>query len=148
MKKKFFFNNGVYRQQVEQFPEFTIKKLVALVKDNPDVMSYLPDVNLDNPRQVQREFLINIMATLDPNFFEKAVDKAKANRLKNKAEVVNILDCDPRLARAIDAFVNLRKTSGRTSIGMLRSSKKRKPAQRKAVEDLGMEFIMKRRKLN
>jgi hypothetical protein len=52
LKKKFFFNNGVYRQQIEQFPEFTIKKLVEMIKDNETVLSYLPDIKLDNPRQV------------------------------------------------------------------------------------------------
>lgn len=51
-KKKYFFNHGIYRQQVESFPEFTVKRLVQMVKDNEDVMRYLPDVNLSNPRQV------------------------------------------------------------------------------------------------
>ena len=70
------------------------------------------------------------MATIDPNFFDKAVDKAKANRLKNRKEVVDVIDVDPRLAMAIDAFINLRKVGGRSSIGMLRSNLKRKPPQR------------------
>ena len=70
------------------------------------------------------------MATIDPNFFDKAVDKAKANRLKNRKEVVDVIDVDPRLAMAIDAFINLRNVGGRSSIGMLRSNLKRKPPQR------------------
>jgi len=50
------------------------------VKDNADVMAYLPEVDLDNPRMMQREFLVNIMATLDHTFFDRAVDEAKKNR--------------------------------------------------------------------
>lgn len=79
-EKKFFFNDGVYRCQVECLSEFSIKRLLDIVKDNADVMAYLPEVDLDNPRMMQREFLVNIMATLDHTFFDRAVDEAKKNR--------------------------------------------------------------------
>ncbi len=88
------------------------------------------------------------MATIDPDFFDQAVDKAKANRCKNKDSVQKVIQVEPRLAMAIDAFINLRKVSGRSSIGMLRPSKKRKRPQRAPVEDLGMTFTKKRIKPN
>jgi hypothetical protein len=58
------------------------------VKDKPEVMKYLPDVNMDNPRMMPREFLINIMATLDFEFFDRATNEAKKNRTKNRGDVV------------------------------------------------------------
>jgi hypothetical protein len=68
--------------------------------------------------------------------------------LKNKKEVVDLIDVDPRLARAIDAFINLRKVSGRSTVGMLRPSRKRKRPERAAVEDLNVIFTEKRVRLN
>ena len=63
-----------------------MKNLLEFVKDKPEVMAYLPDVDMEKPRMLQREFLVNIMATLDHEFFDKAVAEAKANRLKNNGD--------------------------------------------------------------
>ena len=68
-------------------------------------MHYLPDVDIENPRMMQRDFLINIMATCDNDFFDKAVNEAKANRLKNSETVIQDIEIDPKLAEALDGFL-------------------------------------------
>lgn len=139
-KKRFFYNDGVFRCNVETYPEFTVKALLHMCKDMPAVMCYLPDVDLEYPRMIQREFLINIMATCDHEYFDKAVNEAKANRLKNKGNEEQEIHIDPKLAAALEGFINLRKVSGRSSIGMLKFKGTRKRPVRSEVEPLTVKF--------
>ena len=126
-----------------------MKKLLTYIRDKPEVLEYLPDINFENPRMVYREHLVNIMATLDNEFFDRAVDEAKRNRQKNKDDEINEVQMDPRLAKALEEFVNLRKATGRSSIGFLKPDvKPRKCRKRRRVEDLTTSFRVKRIKRN
>jgi hypothetical protein len=136
-EKRYFYNDAVYRCQVEKYAEFSVKRLLGYVKDKPVVMIYLPDVNMENPRMMPREFLINIMATLDPDFFDKATNEAKNNRIQNHGEEVKEIEVEPRLAKALSEFINLRKIGGRSTVGHLKpNAKPRKRPVRRDIQPL------------
>ena len=76
------------------------------------------------------------MATCDNDFFDKAINEAKANRLKNSETVIQDIEIDPKLAEALDGFINLRKVGGRSSIGMLKFRGQRKRPVRRELSPL------------
>jgi hypothetical protein len=42
---------------------------------NPKVMKYIPDCDKSAAKRINWAFLFNVMNTIDPKFFEKAVDE-------------------------------------------------------------------------
>ena len=60
-------------------PQFTIERLLTAIKTSPEVLEYLPN---DPHTHVNREYLCNIINTLDPVYFRKAIDEVECARGK------------------------------------------------------------------
>jgi hypothetical protein len=73
---------------VPRFAELTAASVYNLVQHNRSVMRYLPDPQLDERgggwRAVAREFLFNVVNTLDEAFFQQSI--AEAYRLRKEHE--------------------------------------------------------------
>lgn len=68
-------------------PWLTVKRVIELVVNLPDLMVYLPDKDELTPQRTPREFLFTIVNTLDPSFFPdalKEIEELKGLRIKNR----------------------------------------------------------------
>ena len=66
-------------------PELTVKRVIKLVKDHASVMEYLPTISEEN-WYIEREFLFDIVNTVDPRFFKDALAELESRRGIKAAE--------------------------------------------------------------
>lgn len=60
---------------VPMYPELSVAKVYEIAKKVPKIMQYLPDIDKPSAKKINRAFLFNIMNTIDPNFFNRAVSE-------------------------------------------------------------------------
>jgi hypothetical protein len=53
--------------------DLSIKRVLELIKDIPEIWFYLPDCDATRTWMVPRAFLFNIINTLDKDFFPEAL---------------------------------------------------------------------------
>lgn len=76
--------------------ELTVANLMAQIRHEPRIMTYLPDGN----RPIDRKFFFAVMATILPNFYGVVLEKIKQNRHKEIAETQKVEIC-PEMTRLI-----------------------------------------------
>ena len=91
----------------------TIEKVLKLGQTSDLLMSYLPDDPLSH---VDRRFLFEIVNTLDPNFFQGAIEEVEMRRITrrvpNEVAAVVIIHEMLEIFLKISAF-NLKNSNGR-----------------------------------
>ena len=74
--------------KVPVLPEMTAKVVFDIVKDNPKIMMYLPDPKdggSKDQQRINREYLFNIVNTVDESFFMKNI--ANAYKMRKEHEM-------------------------------------------------------------
>ena len=62
---------------VPKFDELSVVNLLPKVKDNLEIMKYLPD-RLPKNKTISREYFFNILATKYPEFLNHCIEHANA----------------------------------------------------------------------
>ena len=62
-----------------------MKRVIKYIKDHAEVMAYLPTVS-DNNQYIEREFLFDVVNTIDPKFFKDALAQLEQRRGVKAAE--------------------------------------------------------------
>ena len=81
-EKKFFYTRDVCIVSVPRFASISVRSVLEKVWDRREIMVYLPDMNNINCKSIDREFLYNIVNTVDRQFFAREVERCE----KIKAE--------------------------------------------------------------
>ena len=79
-KKKYFLSKDIMVKRVPQREHLRVKELINFASENCDIKSYLPDYDYD--KELQREWLWNILNTLVPEQFHAFVSMALQSREK------------------------------------------------------------------
>ena len=114
----------------------TVKNVCEQVKNNEVYMRYLPD----KPSSAGRQFIFNIVNTLDPDYFRYAQREVEKRRIakahKEKEEQVELC---PEMDALMNQFTDMnedRRTSTQ-SLAMLKlGAKKRRKPERQPVPEL------------
>ena len=72
--KNALYTKDVSKINVPSYPELSVKQLYEQLKDDDEVLSYLPNVGKRAPDRV---FVWTTVHSLRPNFVRKAVEKAQ-----------------------------------------------------------------------
>jgi hypothetical protein len=72
---------------VPMYPELSVAKVYEIAKGVPKIMKYLPDMEKPSAKKINRAFLFNVMNTIDPNFFTKAVSEIEEAKFKDVVRV-------------------------------------------------------------
>ena len=84
-KKRYFLQQQVSHIIIPHCPELTVARVIKMIKGHDTVMEYLPNVSDEKP-YIEREFLFDIVNTVDPLFFENALAQLEARRGFKAAE--------------------------------------------------------------
>jgi hypothetical protein len=71
---------------VPKFAELAASKLYTMAMSNKEIRQYLPEPSQENPHPVNREFLYNIINTLDEEFFHRNIPEAYRLRREHEME--------------------------------------------------------------
>lgn len=85
-QKKDFKRSEIKQILVPTSPWLTVKRVIELIVNLPDLMVYLPDKDELTPQRTPRDILFTIFNTLDPSFFPdalKEIEDLKGLRIKN-----------------------------------------------------------------
>ena len=74
-EKKFFYTKDITIVCVPRSTHISLKHVLRMVMERPEIMVYLPDITNVNTKAVDRIFLFNIVNTIDPYFFQKEVER-------------------------------------------------------------------------
>lgn len=66
---------------VPRYSEFTLQSILDEVKNDPEVMSYLPELTAKNKKH-SRKYLLTILSSLKPHYIKVLVTNANAERVK------------------------------------------------------------------
>ena len=102
----------------------TIEKVLKLGQTSDLLMSYLPDDPLSH---VDRRFLFEIVNTLDPNFFQGAIEEVEMRRItKRVPKEVAAVEIIPEMLELVLKMFNLKNSNGRGLAALKMGSRKRK----------------------
>ena len=108
----------------------TTARVLALAKQEPRIMQYIPDRPNLRACHVSREFLFNIVNTLDSEFFPEVLNQVEKYRTEGKgSKKPRLVEIDPEMAELFEKLKGTfyRKPGGRSMMGnLLTTSKKRK----------------------
>ena len=134
-RKNYFQLFEVNQINVPKFKALSVGKVYEKVKDNDLIMSYIPDFDPEETEPkvaLCREFFFNIINTLDPEFFPKAIESIEAQRLEAQsgttAENLQV-EIIPELYDLIQYGTDSRGTHAARSLAALRrgSGRRRRP---------------------
>ena len=114
----------------------TVKRVVAQVKDNENWMRYLPD----HPAAGGRQFLFNVVNTLDPEYFVRAqgeVERMRIAEAQKEAEQ-QVVVC-PEMQRILEEHSGLavdRKSKPNSLAALKLGAKKRQKVERLPIPEL------------
>lgn len=74
-KKKFLKKSQVRPVDAPRFREITVDKLYTLIGGDAGVLEYLPDKKEPPHKQPPREFVLNVLNTIVPDFVEHLVEE-------------------------------------------------------------------------
>ena len=86
-KKSAFTSKEITIAYVPLYPELSVAKVYELALKVPKVLQYLPDFDKPDAKKLSRTFLFNVMNTIDPNFFAKAVNEIEEGKFKSVVRV-------------------------------------------------------------
>ena len=84
MLNRYLKNKQVVCFKIPCYPEMATKNIWSLIKYNPDLLSYFPD--LKNSQIPEKEFLLGILCTLKPDAVREIIATGKKNRSPNEQE--------------------------------------------------------------
>ena len=76
-EKKFFYTKDVHMVSVPRFASISVKFVLAEIWNREEIRIYLPDMKNINSKSIDRQFLFNIVNTVDPQFFRDEVERAE-----------------------------------------------------------------------
>ena len=102
----------------------------------------MPDIEKPCAKKINRAFLFNIMNTIDPNFFTKAVSEIEEAKFKDIVKVDRNVQINARMLLMLKEYCASHKTRAkRSSINLLRHvSRKRKSPKRRDLVEIKTEF--------
>lgn len=118
-----------------KYKELSVKYALDIAMKNEKVMKYLPELTIDqklDARRVDRNFLFNVLNTIDPNFFPRAVTEIESSRVVTAPQAGSgKLKVDPAMIWMFKQYVATHKFKHRRSaIGLVKEkSKKRKRSE-------------------
>ena len=122
--KKAFTMKEIHMTSVPLYKELSVEKILPKALSNPNVRKYLPELPSGEPmpaHRVDRGFLLNIMNTLDPNFFPKAVGEIEETLLKKRLKSEDTIKVDPTMFHILKQYMSSHnvKQSKRTSVALV-----------------------------
>ena len=132
------------------YPQTITKKLVIeKVQDNDVIKKYLPT---DPNRQASKEWLFDVVATLDPTFFPKLVKEVEASKVKKAGKPESMVEVTPEMLELIEKFqsFSISKTNSRSlaGLGTGRSMKKRNRKEYTRERDFATRFEAREDRVN
>ena len=122
-----------------KYKSISVQKVYDKVKGNELIMSYLPafnDEEVEPKLALSREFMFNIINTLDPEFFPSAIQHEEEARVKAKGQgqPENLrVEIIPELFDLIQYGVAHRRAHGARALGALRrgANRRQRPVARR-----------------
>ena len=74
----------VHRTTIPNYPELSVKNLLAKCVGRPDILCYFPDHK--ERRMVDKEFAWHVLKHLAPEFIDSAIKAAQTSRAKRQME--------------------------------------------------------------
>ena len=134
--KKAFAQDEIRPVKVRDRRYITLKQVAKQVKNNDVYMRYLPD----HPVRAGRQFVFNVINTIDPEYFRSAQAEAERLRIaKAKKEEEHKVEICPEMQQLLSQYVELAadKKSKGASLALLKmGAKKRLKFDRKPVPEL------------
>ena len=66
-------------------PELTVERVIKQVKQHPGILEYLPHISDGGKQYIEREFLFDVVNTIDPKFFRDGLAEIEARRTHRAA---------------------------------------------------------------
>ena len=90
-RKKYFLVSEISHIHVPMCPELTVERVLSQVKAHPSMLEYLPTISDTGKQYIERDFLFNVVNTIDPNFFRDALAEIEGRRHRKAAAEENSL---------------------------------------------------------
>ena len=74
-EKRFFYSKDICLVTVPRCTAISVKYVLARIIERPEIMLYVPDLTSVNSKSVDRDFLFNVVNTVDPDFFKAEVER-------------------------------------------------------------------------
>ena len=65
---------------IPRFEELSIKRIMPLIKDDPDVVKYYPDAFFEEGVVADRRYFFDVLATIRPDYVKDMVEHAFTQR--------------------------------------------------------------------
>ena len=124
----------------------TVARVIKRVQSHSAIMLYLPTVSETGKQYIEREFLFDIVNTIDPTFFRDALAELEARRGKKAAEEESsLIEIDKNLFELLQQcqsrMSGSKLAAGKRAMHALTNlSKVRKTPQRNPVQELEVEL--------
>lgn len=135
--KKKLRNRNVIHFEVPDYDELAVKNIWPIVRENPDLMEYFPDLKEgDYP---EKEFLYGVLGTIREvetrNLFAEATRNRAVEEQTNHEDLVEL---DAEMREEIEGLLNLRTTKGRANFLLKKSAvhKRQRKPNRKYIADM------------
>ena len=104
-RKHYFKQEQLRRVKVPRYKQLTYTKVMEYCNERPSILRYLPNQRLDGEPTCDREFLLTILNTLDPEYFPnqlRAVEEEKKQKMESQSE--DVIEVKPEILELINAF--------------------------------------------
>ena len=104
-RKSYFKQEQLRRVKVPRYKQLTYTKVMEHCNERPSILRYLPNQRLDGEPTCDREFLLTILNTLDPEYFPnqlRAVEEEKKQKMESQSE--DVIEVKPEILELINAF--------------------------------------------
>ena len=71
---------------IPRFDELSIKRIMPLIKDDPDIVKYYPDAFFEEGVVADRRYFFDVLATIRPEYVKDMVEHAFKQRGSNETE--------------------------------------------------------------
>ena len=68
--------------EVPRFPEISVKRVLNDMRDNEEVLSYLPDLTTESGKNQDRTFLYNTVNTIVSDYFINLMREIEETRIR------------------------------------------------------------------
>lgn len=79
-EKLYFYSRDVNMVKVPRFATLSVKIVLDKVASRHDIMRYIPDIKKHDSKAIDREFLFNIVNTVDCEFFNTEIERVEKER--------------------------------------------------------------------
>ena len=80
-QKSYYVTKDVKLVSVPRYSEITVKQVINFIFDKPHILKYIPNLKKSSDKSMDREFLFNIVNTVEPEYFPELVRQVEAERM-------------------------------------------------------------------